>query len=284
MNQRGLLIGWFITCFAALIGTQLCSTIWAFANPSPHHWDNADYLNLAYNDLWAFKFGGPENHTPGLAGVWDSLINADHHRPPGYRMVAAPFLFLGVAMLPMLRALSLGLFWMTLYILYRTATLVLDGAAGKIAGLVTATLVGLYLEVGWAARLYGTEYTLYFSVALLLWCVARSTTESGRSTSTWILLGFSLGLGVLSKLSFLFLAAPAGAVVFGLVLRKKLPGLTIWKLLGALLIGCAMARPYYRYHIFEAAHYGQDMLQFQRHSPEPVGVDFAAVMVSIAHE
>ena len=265
-NHRVLLIGWFLVGFAVLIGTQLCSTIWAFANPAPHHWDNADYLNLAYNDLWSYTYGGPENHRVGMAGVWDSLINADHNRPPGYRIVSLPFVFLGVRMLPMLRGLSLGVFWVTLYLIYRTVAIVIDGPAGKIAGIVAAALTALYLEVGWSVRLYGTEYTLYFSVALMLFCLARSTRAAGNDAGTWTGLGFALGLGILSKLSFVLLALPVGCVVLTLVLFRQLPGLSVLKLIGALAIGCLMAWPYYRYHIFETVHYGQEMMLFQRHS------------------
>ncbi len=241
--------------------------MWAFANPAPHHWDNADYLNLEYSDSWAWRYGGPGPlHPTGYRGVWDSLMNADHNRPPGYRIVALPFVYVGTAILPTLRGLSHLLFLVTLVIVYLTCATAVPGNSGKAAGLSAAMLVALFSTVGWAIRVFGTEYTLYFSVALMLLCLARATRPGLNRHLTWIGLGFAMGLGVLSKLSFITMAAPAGLLAFILIQNKKLPGLSLLALIGAVIIGSSMAYPWYRFHFFEAANYAEGMTGFVRHS------------------
>jgi hypothetical protein len=266
LSARGVVVGWLLLGAAVIFATQLTNTMWAFANPAPHHWDNAEYLNLAYTDLWAARFGGPsKEHYTGWRGVYDSLVNADPNRPPAFRVASLPLLYLGTRVLPTLRAVSLIVFWATLLVMYQTAVVAVPGPAGKAAGAIAAILASLYLEVGWSVRVYGTEYTLYFAVALMLWCFARAA-RADRPGWTWLWLGLALGIGILSKMSFLFLAGPVGLLVGVLSLTKRLPGLPFGRLCGAAVIGAAMAFPWYRYHLFSAYHYGQDMTQFSRHS------------------
>jgi hypothetical protein len=267
LSERGVLLGWILLAVAIVMGTQSCSLMWALANPAPHHWDNADYLNLEYNDSWAWRYGGPSpSHPSGYRGVWDSLINADHNRPPGYRIPALPLVYLGTPILPTLRELSHLFFWATLAIVYLTCTTAVPGNAGRAAGLAAAILLSLYLTVGWAIRVFGTEYTLYFSVALMLLCLARATRPDLHRHLTWIGLGLAMGLGVLSKLSFITIAAPAGLLAFILIQNRQLPGLSLLGLIGSTVIGAAMAYPWYRFHFFEAKNYGMAMTEFTRHS------------------
>ncbi len=272
--------GWVVLAVVVVAGTQACNAIWAFANPAPHHWDNADYLDQAYADSWAYRFGGPEydpEHHPGVrrfgwVGVWDSILHRDVQRPPGYRVVSLPFVYLQTAVLPTLRAVSLAVFWATLYVIYRTGRAALPGPVGVAAGALSAALVAVYLEVGWSVRVYGTEYTLYLAVAAMLLCVARATRPAGLTHGTWVGLGLALGLGVLSKLSFLMLAAPVGALAGVLVLTGRLPGLTMRRLVGAAGVGAAIDYPYYRYHIWSVVNYGRAMTRFARHSLGQRGV------------
>ncbi len=285
-SRRGVVVGWFLVAGAVLFVTQLSNTMWAFGNPAPHHWDNAEYLNFAYNDSWASAFGGPStdaggHHYAGWRGVYDSVVNADPNRPPGYRVVSLPFVFLGTRMLPTLRAVSLLAFWATLWVTYRTAVVAVPGPAGRAAGAIAALLLSLYLEVGWSVRVYGTEYTLYLAVALMIWCFARAARRDRPVGWTWLWLGLSLGLGILSKMSFLFLAGPVGLVVLTLSITRRLPGLPVGWLCAAATIGAAMAYPYYHTHLFTAYHYGQDMTQFQRHSLHKNGLQLLAAWLAL---
>ena len=238
-------------------------------------------MNFAYGDLWASRFGGPDNHLTGWRGVYDSVINADHDRPPGYRIASLPFEFLGMRMLPTLRAVSLVVFWATLGVVYRTAAVVLPGWPGRAAGAVAAMLVSIYLEIGWSVRVYGTEYTLYLAVAVMLWCAARALVPRDRPGWTWVWLGLALGLGILSKMSFLFLAGPVGLVVLAMSIAGRLPGLPVGRLFGAAAIGAAMAFPWYRYHLFTAYHYGADMTQFSRHSLHKQGLELVGAWLAL---
>ncbi len=280
-STRGVVVGWLLLAAAVVFVSQLSNTMWAFANPAPHHWDNADYLNFAYGDLWASRFGGPDNHLTGWRGVYDSVVNADHDRPPGYRIASLPFVFLGTRMLPTLRAVSLLVFWATLAVMYRTAVVAVPGPGGQAAGAVAAVLASIYLEVGWSVRVYGTEYTLYLAVATMLWCLARALRPGRRPGWTWAWLGLSLGLGILSKMSFLFLAGPVGLVVLAMSLTGRLPGLPVGRLCAAAGVGAAMAFPWYRYHLFTAYHYGQDMTQFSRHSLHKHGLNLIGAWLAL---
>ena len=291
-SAGGVVVGWLVLAGAVVFVSQLSNTMWALGNPAPHHWDNADYLNFAYRDYWASWFGGPSlvgtppHHMAGWRGVYDLVINADPNRPPGYRVVSLPFIFLGTRMLPTLRAVSLLVFWATLWVTYRTAAVALPGPAGRASGAAAALLLSIYLEVGWSVRVYGTEYTLYFAVALMLWCFARAARPDlwagGRRPGwTWVWLGLALGLGILSKMSFLFLAGPVGLLVLVLSIARRLPGLPLGRLVGAGIIGLVMAFPWYRYHLFTAYHYGQDMTQFSRHSLHKHGLDLVAAWFTL---
>ncbi len=272
LNQRAIFVAWMVLCMGVLVGTQLCSTIWAFSNPMPHHWDNAIYLNQAYSDQWSYRNGGPISHHAGISGVCDSILNSDPWIPPAYRILSAPFVFTGIRMLAMLRAISLAVFWLSLYLTYRTGAAVLPGPSGKVAGITAAMLLGLYSEIGWSVRVYGTEHTLYLATALLLFCIALATRSQVESHRTWIWLGVALGLGLLSKVSFVFIAGPAIGMVVILMILGRMPGLAWWKLLASMLIALAMTWPYYHLHLVEALRYGQDMTQFQRHSLHKTGL------------
>jgi hypothetical protein len=270
-NQRALLCGWAVLAIVILIATQTCSTMWAFANPGPHHWDNAEYLNQAYRDLRAYQKGALIGPVTGLGALYRSLNNQDPYRPPGYRLVSLPFIFTGIRMLALLRAVSLWVFWLTLFVVYRICTVTLDGPRGKAAGIFAVLLLSMFVEINWSIRVYGTEYTLYFSTALMLLCVACALRESSSAHRIWIGLGFSVGLGFLSKLSFALLAAPVACFVLGLMFIGRVPGLSIRKIIGAVIIAGLMCWPYYHLHFLQALHYGQEMTHFERHSLKKSG-------------
>jgi 4-amino-4-deoxy-L-arabinose transferase-like glycosyltransferase len=175
-------------------------------------------------------------------------MNADPYAPPAYRIVTAPFIFWGGRMLAVLRAVSLMVFWLTLFVIYRTGVIAIEGPAGRAAGIVSAMLVGMYFEVGWSIRIYGTEFTLYFATALLLYCLVRGIRVNDWPHLTWIGLGFALGLGLLSKVSFALLAGPPMVVALGLVVTGRMPGLSIWKLLASAAIATVIAGPFYYLH------------------------------------
>ena len=275
-SVRGIGIGWIILAMLVLLGTQVPSAIWVFTNHVPHHWDNADYLNMAWFDYYAYHTGGPLHHQPsGLHGLWLSILNLDVARPPAYRIVTAPFILLTTPTLATLRAVSIVFFWLTLFVIYRIGPTVIDGLAGHVAGLVAMMLVALFLEIGWSIRIYGTEFTLYFATALVLFCLARATKAKGKSHWTWIGLGIGLGLGFLSKLSFMFLGIPVIVLATAFIWRGWLPGLSIRKMIGAGLICGWMNEAYYGRHLVTAYRYGRDMTHFSRHSLHRHGLDLA---------
>jgi hypothetical protein len=294
-SARAVLIGWIAAGVLIVFTTQLCNTIWAISNPAPHHWDNADYLNMAWQDYWSYQYGGPvadpvhhpDVHRTGVRGVWDSLLHNDPNRPPGLRVVSLPFVFLGTKMLPTLRMMSLLCFWLTLWLVYKTVRTVVPGPGGITAAIAAIMALSLDLEVGWSIRVFGTEYVLYLSVALAMYALARAAVSENRSHWTWILLGLSLGLGMLSKVSFVMLAGPAGLVAMSMALTGRLPGLSVkpalatLRLAGAALIGTLICGPYYRYHIFTVLKYGQDMTEFTRHSLNKTGLEFIHAWVSL---
>ncbi len=263
--------GWTLLAAIIFFGTQIPSLIWAFSNPTPHHWDNAIYLNQAYHDLYAWK-----NH-----GIINALLHADIYRPPAYRIFTAPLLGLHLPMLAKLRAISFLFFWATLFVIYRVCTAALPFPAGRAAGMLTVTLICLSPEIGWSIRIYGTEYPLYFATALTLFFLVRSTGPRAPSHWNWIGLGIALAIGLLSKFSFVLLAAPLMATAAVLIFRRKLPGLLPVHFAAAIVLAAVLSLPYYSYHVFTVLSYSREMTAFPRTALHQSGTAFAIAWIKL---
>ena len=265
--RNPLSLAWLLLTALVLAGTQIPSVIWAFSNPSPQHWDNAIYLNQAYHDLYA----------PSLTS---SLIHDDIYRPPAYRLFTAPLLSLHLPMLAKLRATSLLFFWATLVIIYKTCTTALPTSTGPLAGLLAVILISLSPEIGWSIRIYGTEYPLYFATALALFFVIRST-KSNSAHWNWIGLGIALAIGLLSKFSFVLLAAPLMATAVIFLFRKKLPGLPPIHFAAAITLAAGLSLLYYRFNFFTVLFYSREMSEFVRTSLHRSGPAFAIAWIKL---
>jgi Dolichyl-phosphate-mannose-protein mannosyltransferase len=266
-----LLFAWTLLAAIIILGTQIPSLIWAFANPTPHHWDNAIYLNQAYHDLYAWR-----NH-----GLINALLHDDIYRPPAYRIFTAPLLTMHLPMLAKLRTTSFLFFWATLFVVYRICTTTLPFPAGRAAGMLAVVLICLSPEIGWSIRIYGTEYPLYFATALTLLFLIRSAGPRAPSHWSWIGLGIALAIGLLSKFSFVLLAAPLMATAAIFIFRRKLPGLPPVHFAAAVALAAVLSLPYYSYHFFTVLSYSREMTAFSRTALHQSGTAFAIAWIKL---
>lgn len=176
-----------LSMWAATVG-------WIRHNPLPAYFDEAVYAESATLDAWQASHNG-------VRGVVHSLLTIDPSRPPAHRVLALPLTRLaGPALVP-LRIYSLMMFF--------AAALLLADAVRRVADLTAAT-ASFLLAIGspiliLATRMFGTEYPLLLAIALLAW---------GLERKNWPAAGIAIGLGVLAKVSFFFVAGPMLAVSF----------------------------------------------------------------------
>lgn len=236
-----------IACFLAIAAA---STAWVLANPLPSYFDEAVYANQAIFDRAAVV-------TLGASGIADAFFRGDVHRPPGFRFVALPFtLFLGARLL-ILRLLSA--------IGFAAAAALLALAVRRVAGDFAAALAFVFATASpvliLATRMFGSEYSLLFALAALLFLLTDERTASIR----WLLMGAVIGLGLLSKAAFVPAAAPM--IVAALLL---FPGQRSSNTKGALL-GVAIAAPWWIVNWSSSMRYLASSAGFARHHLPTIG-------------
>ena len=110
-------------------------------------------------------------------------------------LVATPFFG---ANLTTLRAVSLAAFVGALWFLYWGVRAV----AGEGAGLLVVMLLAVSPIVTFAVQVFGTECSLYLSVAATFCFLLQAIASPSPAPRAWIGLGIALGVGTLSKVSF----------------------------------------------------------------------------------
>ena len=176
----------------ALFGAAVA---WIRTNPMPAYFDEAIYAESAIFDDWHARHRG-------AGGVAESLLKLDPLRPPMHRVLALPVSIATRADLTALRIYSLAVFLL--------AALLMADAVRSVAGATAAATAFLLLLAApvlvFSTRIFGTEYPLLLAVALLVWSLFRRQP---------VALAVAVGVGLLSKVSFLFAAVPLLALAFG---------------------------------------------------------------------
>jgi 4-amino-4-deoxy-L-arabinose transferase-like glycosyltransferase len=165
-------------------------------------------------------------------------------KPPlVYWTMAASFKVFGahdwVARIPI--ALSaIGLCWLTAAF----GMWAFGKRAGFYAGLCMATCVGLFLFT----RILLPDVMLTLCIAIAMWSILRALDDEEKRPELWpVLLGISMGLGLLLK-SLIAIVFPAGAALVYLLLTKQLFVARTWRRLRpfrAALIALAIAVPWH---------------------------------------
>jgi len=229
--------------------------LWASRHATGTDWDEAGYINRVIQDRYLFQTGG-------LYDLVRTIGCHEPQRPPAYRMMVLPITIPFGASTAGVRYISIFVFAATLAILYRLGRRLAGPACGAFTVLLLATGPTTLLY----AVKFGTEFPLYLSVAGTLYFLLRRLQAPHRSLFDILGLGLFLGLGLLSKTSFIMVAAPTLALAFVLAWRRDIPGLSPAFLLKAALLGGLLALPWWQRSWHEALAYAQYSSAFARHS------------------
>ena len=235
------------TLLAALIVlATLCAALrWTAIHSLPLWWDEAQYANQAIEDHGAFERGG-------VAGVVKALLFNDPERPPAYRAFVVPLTAFAFPRLAVLRAISLTVTLLAMFVLYLACR-------SALAVAMVFSMPAVFTSAAW----FGTEFPLFLAVAML--CAALVPRVSP------LLLALAVALGLLSKSTFFIIGAPAilAAMIFARRDRRELVRLVL-----ASAAGGIVAAGWWMWHFGPALRYAQLGRSFVR---ESLGGSFALV-------
>jgi 4-amino-4-deoxy-L-arabinose transferase-like glycosyltransferase len=185
---------WIAACIS-LLAVLSAGLFWIFAHPYRVGWDEAYYVNHAVRDYQAFN----RSFRDGL----DSLFFNGRDRPFAYRLIALPFSLILGPDIKLLRISSFICFFAAAVFIYFTGRRLFNTRAG-----LSGALIFLLSPeaIASSVRFY-TEAGMYLAVAAMLYYLLRALQERQARTYTWLGLGLSLGLGLLTKISFVIMAA-----------------------------------------------------------------------------
>jgi hypothetical protein len=226
---------------------------WALRDPVGTSWDESLYVNWVVRDT-------NTAHAKGIVAGIRGAMGTDTGKPPAYRLAVFP-LTLFVAPDPrLLRLVSLAVFALTLFLLYRVI--------GRVASETTAWLgvvtFGLSLGPVWASAHFGTEYVLHFALALMLYAACEFLLSSRPPAWSGPALALAVALGALSKTTFLVVAGPFLACVIALVVWRGERRRAV-QLAAASFCGALLAAPWWFRHYREALAFARQSSQFFRH-------------------
>ena len=198
-----------LTCFL-LLPILIAATRWILDHPYGIHWDEAFYFNNVLRDIHNL-------HSGSLRQLGSILIGGDIRRPPANLLLALPFLALFGFHTAIARLVTLACWGLSGWIIYLTTRRIASPAAGAVAVLVFC----LSPEVISASIFFSTEGPLFLATSIMLYFVSFYWSEEAEHPRVWIGLGLAIGLGLLSKSSFVLIALPVLAVAIILFLRRR---------------------------------------------------------------
>lgn len=199
----------------AMVGIiSIANLVWIFSEGRPPHWDMARHLWNSLNYLELFQ-----QHN------LDSMLSAYHYYPPSIYFVALPFYILFGASIPTAVFSNVIFIAIGAFSMYALGEELWNRRTGLLAVLFllcSPMLVTQFKE-------FQIDAPLTALTALTLYLIVRS--REFVSTKFSILLGISLGLGLLTKWTYGFIiAAPLGLAILSsllLTFREK-----AWRRLG----------------------------------------------------
>ncbi len=232
---------------------------WIADHPYGTWYDEARHIDRAYLDSRLIR-------DVGVIGFARILLNGKELFPPAYRLVALPASVSLGATTALLRVVSLATLWATLAFVYLTGRRL----AGPVAGALAACIVVLSPSAVNASKQFLTEYPLYLAIAATLFYLFREWNAKQPSRG-WIGLGLALGLGMLAKTSFVFVAAPLILASFVLNQRGMIISPNPAFLARAIGLGTALALPWWVLNFRPAVNYASNVWHFERLSLGPPG-------------
>ena len=258
-ESRYLTRYWQIFAAFTVTAILVAAIRWSLAHPFGIHWDESGYIDEAFIDVQRLR------HFM-LLKVAGRILITSSARPPAYRLLADPVLALFGASTTLARLVSLACYGLSAWYVYRAARQI----GGRIAGAFAALIFCLSPEVIAASAFFGTEAALYLATSAMLFYLLKTLKGESESTGDWIALGLAVGLGFLSKTSFLLIGPPA--LVCWLWVRRWAKsagdgGLAFPLKAGA--VALIVAGPWWLLHAKDAAAYAQYARGFVRNSLGP---------------
>lgn len=188
---------WILFATATVLVIILAAVPWSLAHPFGIHWDEAQYFNEALIDVQRLQNGK-------LLTLGRRILLWSGGIPPAYRILAVPFLALFGFHTTTARFLSMAWFVIGAIFVYLATRRIASRAAGAFAVLIFV----LSPEVVSASIFFGTDTSLYLATSAMLYYLFVCWSDGSRHSANWIGLGLSIGLGFLSKVSFIPIAVP----------------------------------------------------------------------------
>jgi 4-amino-4-deoxy-L-arabinose transferase-like glycosyltransferase len=188
---------WSYFAAVSLLVILVAALRWSLAHPYGIHWDESLYFNDAALDVYRLK-----------GGMFITLLKRffldTGGRPPAFRLLALPVLASFGFHTFTARLISMACYGCSCWFIYQATTRVTTAMAGAFAVLIFA----LSPEVVGASIFFGTDAPLYLATSAMLYYIFLTWSDQPKLASTWIGLGLSIGLGLLSKTSFFVIAGP----------------------------------------------------------------------------
>lgn len=248
---------WLYFAAVTMVVITLAAIRWSLEHRFGTNWDEAIYLNQVQLDIHRLRSGMLLKLAGGILKSWG--------RPPGYRLLAVPFLALFGFHAATARLVSLACFSLSAWFIYLATRRIGSQAAGAFALLVFC-LSPLVIS---ASMWFSTEGALYLATSAMLYYVFLCWSDKSESPAKWIGLGLAVGLGFLSKVSFVVIALPL--LVFWLVVDRwshlGVPRLAAQRKAG--LLALLVAGPWWLLNIKTAVTATESARGFVRNSLGP---------------
>ncbi len=230
----------------------IAATRWILDHPYGIHWDEALYFNNVLRDIHNL-------HSGSLRKLGSILIGPDGVRPPANLLLALPFLALFGFHTAIARLVTLACWGVSGWIIYLTIRRIGSSAAGAVAVLVFC----LSPEVISASIFFSTEGPFFLATSIMLYFVSFYWGGEAEHPRGWIGLGLAIGLGLLSKSSFVLIAAPVLAVTVFFARRQHLTIRALYSFIKAGAIAFVIAAPWWLQNLGYALSYSK----FAREQP-----------------
>lgn len=239
------------TCLLLLL-VVIAAIRWILDHPYGIHWDEAMYLNEALRDIHKL-------HSGSLRQWGSILIGGDTWRPPAFRLLALPFLALFGYHTALARFSTLACWGASAWFLYLTVRRIGKPIAGAVALLVFC----LSPEVISASIFFSSDGPLFLATSATLYFLSFYWIEGVGNPRNWIWLGLAIGLGLLSKVTFLLIAVPVLAFAFVSARRKHPTAPVTASFLKAGALALIIAAPWWLKNFEPALRYAK----FAREQP-----------------
>lgn len=251
---------WATLAVVTVVLIVIASVIWILDHPYGISWDEAGYFNRVLLDSKRVEQGGSKFFGGGFIYFAGSMLLEERYRPPAYRLLAGPFIYLFGFTPVSVRLLSIGFLMVSLILVYLTGRSV----AGSAAGAFAVIFLSLCPDVIFASMFFGTEYPLYLATAGVLYFLFLNWDKDGGSFWRWLGLGISLGLGALAKTSFLLIGPPVWLISFVLSWRRIMAGPNPKSLLKAAVLGIVIGLPWWALNFSHTEEFTRSAFNFIR--------------------